>query len=109
MSMKLQQQKSQRAKPTRQARRSKPSRLDAEEERLVRNGKRLYQRKLKAILEPAYTGKFAAIEPDSGEYFLGDRMIEAVDNAEAKYPDKLVYIVRIGFRAAIKMRNRISV
>ena len=52
---------------------------------------------------------FAAIEVDSGDYFLGTRMIEAVDKAEAKYPDKLVYIVRIGFRAAVKMRNRMSV
>src|SRR5262245_22276496 len=98
MRMKVQSRKSQRAKPTRPSRKSKPSVLDVEGERLVRRGDRLYRTKLKAILEPSYTGKFAAIEPDSGEYFLGDRMIEAVDKAEAKYPDKLVYIVRIGHR-----------
>ena len=109
MGMKLRQPKSQRAKPTRPAPKSKPSLRDAEGARLARKGERLYRTKLKALLEPAYIGKFAAIEPDSGEYFLGDRMIEAVDKAEAKYPDKLVYIVRIGFRAAVKMRNRISV
>lgn len=109
MSTKQQQQKSQRVKSSRPARKAQRSLLDAEGERVVRKGDRLYRTKLKAILDPAYTGKFAAIEPDSGEYFLGDRMIEAVDKAEAKYPDKLVYIVRIGFRAAVKMRNRISI
>ncbi|MGH9803413.1 MAG: hypothetical protein ACRD82_23870 [Blastocatellia bacterium] len=87
---------------------AKPKRLskeDAEGDRVFRKGKRLYQTKLKAILEPLHTGKFAAIEPDSGEYFLGTKMIEAVLLAEAKYPDKLVFIVRIGFRSAVSMRS----
>lgn len=51
---------------------------------------------------------FAAIEPDSGEYFLGARIGEAIEKARSKHPNKLVYIVRIGFRAAIKARNRLS-
>ena len=87
---------------------SKPTRLskeDAETGRVFRKGKRLYQTKLKSLLEPAHTGKFAAIEPDSGECFMGTKMIDAVLQARAKYPDKQVYIVRIGFRAAISMRS----
>lgn len=102
MSTKQRQQKGQKTKL------SKPKRLskeDAESDRVFRKGKRLYQSKLKSLLEPAYTGKFAAIEPDSGEYFLGTRMIEAALKARAKYPDKQVYIVRIGFRAAVSMRS----
>lgn len=81
------------------------SKEDAEGELLCRRGKRLYQTKLKAILEPDYIGMFAAIEPDSGDYFLGTRMIEAVLKAEKKHPDKLVFIVRIGFPAAVKSRS----
>lgn len=72
---------------------------------MARKGVRLYQTKLKAALEPAYTGMFAAIEVDSGDYFLGARMGEALENAIAKYPDKEFYIVRVGFRAALKMRS----
>lgn len=109
MNTKHLQQKSQRVKPSRPKRKAQSSSLDAEGERVLRKGERLYQTKLKAILEPIYTGKFAVIEPDSGEYFLGDRIGEAVEKAQAKYPDKLVYIVRIGFRAAIKIRNRVSI
>jgi hypothetical protein len=105
MSTKLQQPKIQRAKIRRQPGKLVRSLLDAEGERLTRRGERLYQTKLKALLEPDYTGMFAAIEPDSGDYFLGKRMAEALDNAKAKHPDKLVYLVRVGFPVAIKMRS----
>ncbi|MGH9847636.1 MAG: hypothetical protein ACREEM_53780 [Blastocatellia bacterium] len=102
MSLKQQRQTSLKTKPAKSKRVSKE---DAEGDRIFRKGKRLYQTKLKSLLEPLHTGKFAAIEPDSGEYFLGTKMIEAVLQARAKYPDKLVYIVRIGFRAAVSMRS----
>lgn len=83
--------------------------LDAEGNRLVRKGKRLYETKLKTILEPAYKGMFAAIEVDSGEYFLGTSILEAIDKAELKYPDKEVYVVRVGFPVALSCRYRMHV
>ena len=105
MSAKLQQAKNQRVKTTPQTGIAVRSLLDAEGEKLTNRGERLYRTKLKDILEPEYTGMFAAIEPDSGDYFLGKRMIEAVDNAKAKHPDKLVYLTRVGFPTAVKMRS----
>jgi hypothetical protein len=91
---------------TRQKTRSKHLTKEAVEgERLCRRGNRLYQTKLKMLLEPDYIGMFAAIEPDSGDYFLGTRMIEAALKAEEKYPDKLVFIVRIGFPTAVSMKS----
>lgn len=104
MSTKLQKPKSQRVKTTRRMGQLVKSLLDAKGEQLTRRGERLYQTKLKALLEPDCNGMFAAIEPDSGDYFLGKRMVEALDNAEAKHPDKLVYLVRIGSPAAVKTR-----
>jgi hypothetical protein len=79
--------------------------LNTEGESLASRGDQLYRTKLKDILEPQFIGMFAAIEPDSGDYFLGKRMAEAFDKADAKYPDKLVYLVRIGFPVAIKLRS----
>ncbi len=105
MNTKLQQPKSQRVKTTRQAGKVVKSQLDATGEKLTSRGERLYRTKLHDILVPKYTGMFAAIEPDSGDYFLGKRMIEALDNAKAKHPDKLVYLVRIGFPTAVRMRS----
>ncbi len=98
-------QRQQTVEKTASARPRRLAREDAETERVFRKGKRLYQTKLKALLEPLHTGKFAAIEPDSGDYFLGTKMLEAVLLARAKYPNKQVYIVRVGFRAAVSMRS----
>jgi hypothetical protein len=37
-----------------------------------------------------------AIEPESGEYFVGKTLGAANDAAFAKYPDNWIYFVRIG-------------
>jgi len=110
MSVKLRRQKKQKTKPLRSSHPapSPPPLLEGEDLRVARKGERHYRTKLKALLEPDYTGMFAAIEPDSGEYFLGTRIGEAIEKARTKYPDKLVHTVRIGFPAAVKVRNRVS-
>ncbi len=99
MSLKQRRQAGQKTKPKRL------SKADAEGERLCRRGNRLYQTKLKALLEPAYNGMFVAIEPDSGDYFLAERMAEAALAAERKHPDKLVFIARVGARTAVSMKS----
>lgn len=100
MTLKQRRQKTQNAKPTKRL-----SGEDAEGERICRKAERLYKTKLKALLEPIYIGKFAAIEPDSGDYFVADRMAAAMQKARATHPDKLFFLVRIGFKAAVTFRN----
>ena len=72
---------------------------------LARKAMRLYETKLKALLEPDCIGKFAAIEPDSGDYFVADRMSEAMRKARLQHPDKKFFLVRIGFKAAVTFKN----
>ena len=43
---------------------------DIQTDELVTRGKKFYEEKLKASLEPAQNGKFAALEPDSEQYFV---------------------------------------
>lgn len=50
-------------------------------------------------------GLVAAIEPDSGDYFLGKNTIEAVRKARRKYPDTVFYCIRIGYRAVHEHRG----
>lgn len=66
-------------------------------------GRQHYQR-LKDRLEPEHIGKIVAVEVESGEYFLGNTVVEAIKNAEAKYPEELLYIARIGYRAVYVKR-----
>lgn len=41
-------------------------------------------------------GKFIAVEPNSGEYFVGETREEAVKLSNEKYKNKVVFIRRIG-------------
>jgi hypothetical protein len=52
-------------------------------------------------------GKIAVIEPDSGEYFLGKTLLEALNKAEAKYPNKIFYSIRIGYPFAHQLNGAI--
>ncbi len=45
-------------------------------------------------------GTIAAIEPETGEWFLGKNVIEALKNARTKYPQGTFYFVRIGYPSA---------
>jgi hypothetical protein len=63
--------------------------------------KRIYETKLRALLEPTHLNEFVAIEPLSGEYFLGRTLSEAIGAARAKYPDRLAHALRVGHKAAI--------
>ena len=70
---------------------------------VIERAKRLYAETLQVALEVRHTNRFVAIEPESGEYFLGDTFDEAVQSARAKHPTRLSHTIRIGHRAAFHM------
>jgi len=41
-------------------------------------------------------GMIAVIEPDTGEYFLGKTLLEALKQAKRQYPGKIFYSIRVG-------------
>lgn len=65
--------------------------------------KKLYEEKLKAILEPQENGKFVAIEPETEQYFLGKTALEAIKTGNSNFPDKILFLARVGFPAAYKL------
>jgi len=80
----------------------------AEDGHLLNRGKRLYQTRLKRLLEPEHTGEYVAIEPDSGDYYLGYTMSEAYEKAAAEHPGKKFYLARVGYKAAVSFKHRTS-
>jgi hypothetical protein len=42
-------------------------------------------------------GTIAVIEPETGDYFLGRTLTEALKTAKRKYPGKVFYSIRIGY------------
>ena len=77
--------------------------ISADTKSVIERAKRIYAEQLRAVLEPQHTNRFVAIEPESGEYFLGDTFDEAVKSARTKYPSRLSHTIRIGHRAAFHM------
>ncbi len=45
-------------------------------------------------------GKIAAIEVNSGKWFLGNTTLEAIQKAREIFSDEIFYIVRIGYKVA---------
>ncbi len=67
---------------------------------LAEKSKAFYERKLKNLLEPAEKGKFVAIEPDTESYFIDKDGTKALLKARDAFPDKLFFLMRIGYEAA---------
>ena len=67
---------------------------------LVEQGQSLYEERLKPILDPEHTGEFVAIEPLSGQYFLGATATAALIAARAAMPDCLFFLTRVGRTSA---------
>lgn len=45
-------------------------------------------------------GMIAAIEPESGKWFLGSNVMEAVWQARIEFPTEIFFFVKIGYPAA---------
>ncbi len=67
---------------------------------LVENGQRLYDERLRTLLEPEHEGEFVAIEPETERYFLGQTGLAALRAGRQELPDKLFYLLRVGHDAA---------
>ncbi len=67
---------------------------------LVASGQRLYDERLRDLLEPSQAGRYVAIEPDLGNYFLGDTGTEALLEARRALPEAMFYLTRVGYPAA---------
>ena len=74
---------------------------DPNVDEFVRRAEEIYAARLRAVLEPKHDDEFVAIEPESGDYFLGKTLSEAAQAARKSYPDRLTHAMRIGHRAAL--------
>jgi hypothetical protein len=61
--------------------------------------RRIYDLRLRAALEADHTGRFVAIEPDSGDYFLADTLDAAAHAAQAAHPTRRAHVMRVGHPA----------
>ena len=67
---------------------------------LVERRQKTYKQRLASILEPSHDGEFVAVEPDSGQYFLGSTASAALVAAHTAMPTSLFYLTCVGRETA---------
>lgn len=70
---------------------------------VVEKAKEIYESQLQGDLEKSSFGKYVAIEPLSGDHFVGDTFDEAVNAAIDKHPTRLTHTIRVGYPAAFHL------
>ena len=70
---------------------------------LDRRGRARYE-EIRGGLEVHHHGAFVMIEVDSGDYFIGSTPQAALDLAQYAHPSKVFYLIRIGYKAAHKLK-----
>jgi len=72
-----------------------------EAEDLVRRGEEYYEKHLRAKLYPKHKGKYVYLDPDTGDYEMDEDDLAAMQRATAKYPGRVFYILRVGYRSSV--------
>ncbi len=76
-------------------------------ERIASQGALIYQ-SIKSKYEENSIGKFLAIDIDSKDQYLASTSAEAVVMARTAHPNKVFYVVKVGFDAAETMAHLVS-
>ena len=63
---------------------------------------------IKAELELTFKGKYAALDPESRRYWIGDTPTEALTKAKEEFPNKLFYFLQVGSSATFNIQSIIS-
>ena len=70
---------------------------------VARRGEAIYQ-KIKADMETNHKGEFLAVDPESGDHYIGKTSLKAILNGRKEHPNTVFYIIRIGFPYVYKKR-----
>jgi hypothetical protein len=73
---------------------------------IVRRGQEIYEQRLRSLLEPGNEGRLLVIDVDTGDYALGEDMLEIADRLHAERPAAPLYTMRIGFPFTDRLGGR---
>ena len=77
--------------------------MNQDVQNVAERARRIYEERLRASLEESHRNQFVAIEPVSGDYFLGRTLSDAIGASRTKYPDRLAHALRVGHKAAVHL------
>lgn len=72
-------------------------RPDMEAAEVGRLGDEIYERDIRAVVEPEHTGKFLALDIATGDYEIDTDEVAAIDRLIARHPEGARYLLRVGY------------
>lgn len=72
-------------------------------EKLARRAREIYDQRFRSKLEATNLDDFVAIEPESGEFFLGKTLTQAIQAARAAHPERLSFALRVGHGRTVQL------
>ncbi len=72
-------------------------------EEVVRRGREIYEREIRAKVEPEHDGEFLVVDVTTGSYEVGESDVAVSDHALQKNPDAVLYLMQVGRPAAYRM------
>lgn len=81
-----------------------PTRRPREE--TARLGDEIYERDIRPQVEETHHGKIIAIDVDSGDYTIGDTVIDVAERLRERCPGADVWLLRVGYRAVGSIGGR---
>lgn len=73
---------------------------------IARRGEELYERSVRAQVEPESDGRFLALDVDSGDYEIADEALAATTRLRKRRPGAVTYLVRVGYPTAFRLGRR---
>ena len=73
---------------------------------IAEKGTRIYDERLRQVLEPAHLGEYVVIDIETGEYEVDRDYLAASDRATAKRPGAPLYATRVGSRYFARIGGR---
>lgn len=70
---------------------------------IAERAKAIYQARLRENLEDKHRDEFVAIEPNSGDHFVGRTFVDAALAVKQAHPQQEIFVIRIGHEAAFHL------
>lgn len=70
---------------------------------LARRAREIYEQELRSKLQATNRDDFVAIEPESGDFFLGRTLSQAIQAARAAHPGCLSFALRVGHETTVQL------
>ena len=84
---------------------AKTSEYSVNTKEIGRKGRKIFET-ISEQLEKDHFGKAIVIDVETGDYFIGKTGIEATKKAREKYPNKVFFLGKIGYRTYVSFKGR---